>query len=71
MHPQRILGIVLVVVGVALLVVGLSSSESIVDQTSEAITGRFTDKTTWFIIGGIASAVVGVLLSLVGVNKRN
>lgn len=70
MHPQRIVGIVLIVIGVALLVIGLNSSESVVDQVSETFTGRFTEKTTWYIIGGIALAVLGALMSFVGLNKR-
>ena len=66
MNIQRIVGIVLVIVGIILIVVGLNSSESISDQVHETFTGRFTDKTTWFIIGGIAAAVFGVLLASVG-----
>jgi uncharacterized membrane protein len=62
MAMQRIVGIVLIVVGVVLLIVGFNSSESIADQVSETFTGRFTKATMWYIIGGIASAVLGVLL---------
>lgn len=65
MNAQRVVGIVLIVVGVVLLIVGFNSSESIADQVSETFTGRFTKTTMWYIIGGIASAVTGVLLVLV------
>ena len=67
MSPQRILGIVLLVVGVILLIIGMNASESIADQVSETFTGRFTRTTTWYIVGGIASGLLGLLLVLFGV----
>jgi hypothetical protein len=66
MSSQRIAGIVAVVVGVALLIVGLNSSHSIADQVSNTFTGRFTQVTTWYIIGGIGVAVVGLMLLIKG-----
>ena len=62
MSKERMIGIVLLVVGVVLLVIGLNSSESITDQVSETFTGRFTDKTTWYIVGGIAAGLLGLLM---------
>lgn len=70
MSPQRILGIVLLVVGVILLIVGINASHSMADRLSETFTGRFTEATTWYIIGGIASALLGVLLLLFGVRGK-
>lgn len=71
MSQQRIVGIVLLVLGVVILLFGLNASDSLGDQVSEAVTGRFTDKTMWYIIGGIGLAVVGVLMSLMGVKSKN
>lgn len=65
MNPQRIAGIALLVIGAILVVVGLTSSDSFADQVSETFTGRFTDKTMWYIVGGAAAALVGVLLLVV------
>lgn len=65
MSPQRIVGIVLLVVGVVLFVIGMNASDSIADQVSDTFTGRFTDKTTWYIIGGIGTALLGLLLTVV------
>lgn len=70
MSPQRILGVVLLVVGVILLIVGLNASHSMADRLSNTFTGRFTEATTWYIIGGIASALLGVLLLLFGMRGR-
>lgn len=67
MSPQRIAGTVLLVVGVILLIIGMNASHSVSDQVSRTFTGRFTEATTWYIIGGIASALLGALLVLFGV----
>jgi hypothetical protein len=65
----RVLGIVLLVVGLALLVFGLNSTESFADEVSEGVTGRFTDKTMWYLIGGGALAVGGAVMALRGGRK--
>jgi hypothetical protein len=33
---------------------------------TEGVTGKYTDETTWFILGGIALSLVGGALVLVG-----
>lgn len=65
MSSQRIVGIILMVAGAALLIIGLNSSESVADQISETFTGRFTKETMWYIVGGLVSAVLGLLMVLV------
>jgi len=64
MNSQRIAGIVILVVGVVLFVVGMNSSNSVADQVSNTFTGRFTQATTWYIIGGIGTSLLGLLLLL-------
>lgn len=59
---NRILGIVLLVLGVGLLVVGVNSSHSVADKVSETFTGRFTQATTWYILGGIGVSVLGLAM---------
>ena len=66
MSQQRILGVVLLVVGIILLVVGMNASHSVADRVSNTFTGRFTEATTWYIVGGIASALLGLLIVLFG-----
>ncbi|MDB5174345.1 MAG: hypothetical protein JWN51_3118 [Phycisphaerales bacterium] len=68
---KRILGIVLLVVGVILLVLGMNASHSVADQVSNTFTGRFTQATTWYIVGGIAMALFGLLLTLSGFRGKN
>jgi hypothetical protein len=69
MSPQRIAGIVLLTLGIVLLIVGMNASDSLADQVSNTFTGRFTDRTTWYIGGGIVTGVLGVSLLLFGSRK--
>jgi hypothetical protein len=71
MNMQRIFGIVLLVVGAILLIVGMNASHSAADQISNTFTGRFTHETAWYIFGGGAAALFGLLLVLVGAQGKN
>jgi hypothetical protein len=62
MSSQRMLGVVLLVVGAVLLVLGLNASDSVADQVSKTFTGRFTKATTWYIVGGGAAALFGAMM---------
>jgi hypothetical protein len=64
MNTQRIVGIVMIVIGVILFIVGMNSSESVVDQVSETFTGRFTRDTIWYIVGGVGLALLGLLMTV-------
>ena len=66
MSQQRIFGIVLLVVGVGVLIAGMNASHSVADQVSNTFTGRFTKETVWYIVGGGAVALFGLLLILSG-----
>ena len=70
MNPIRIGGIVLLVVGVVMLVYGVNASNSLVDKLNYTWSGRLTERTTWYIIGGIALGVAGGLLAGFG-GRRN
>lgn len=70
MNPARLSGIVFLVVGVILLIIGISSSHSVVDNLSYTWSGRFTERTTWYILVGIAFGLAGVLMLAFG-GKRN
>ena len=66
MNFQQLMGIGLLVVGVALFVVGINASDSVADRWSNLFTGHFTDATVWYIVGGITAAVVGLGLLVFG-----
>lgn len=70
MKPNLIIGIVALVVGAGLLIVGINASNSVADQISNTFLGRFTQATTWYIIGGLGSAVFGVLMIVLGAGGK-
>ncbi len=70
MYARLTAGVVLLVVGTVLLIVGMNASNSLADQVSNTLTGRFTQGTTWYIVGGVASAVLGLLLVLLNLRGK-
>ena len=63
---ERIIGIVLLALGIVLLVIGYNASQSVGEQVREGLTGRFSDATTWYIIGGVVGIVAGGSMLLFG-----
>jgi hypothetical protein len=66
MHWSRILGLALLIVGIGLLLIGWNATESLTEQLHETFTGRFTETTTWYLIGGGIAAAVGLVMLLFG-----
>ncbi len=66
MSVQRVVGILLLVLGVALFIVGMNASDSIADRWSNFFTGHFTDTTVWYMVAGIAAVIVGLILTFGG-----
>ncbi|EMP56223.1 membrane protein [Marinobacter santoriniensis NKSG1] len=62
---SKLIGLVLLVVGIGLLYFGYQASQSVGNQLTESLTGRFTDETMWYLIGGAAAAVAGAFLTFV------
>jgi uncharacterized membrane protein YidH (DUF202 family) len=54
MNVSRILGTVLILIGIALLVLGIVATQQTGQQVMEEVTGHFSNRTVWYIIGGIA-----------------
>jgi drug/metabolite transporter (DMT)-like permease len=66
MQPIQIVGVVLFIVGVVLLGFGYHASNAPLDQLSNTLTGRFTDRTMWYFVLGAAAALGGALLAVFG-----
>lgn len=66
MSQSRILGLVALIVGGVLLFFAWRASSTPVDQVSEALTGRFTNNTMWYLVGGLIGVVAGLALLLRG-----
>lgn len=59
---MKIVGLVLVVLGIGLAVWGYQLSGSVGSQITQAVTGSYTNRVMTFYIGGAASFVVGLYL---------
>jgi len=65
------ISLVLLVVGISLLIYGVSASDSLGSDFSRFFTGSPTDKTMWLIIGGAAASVAGAAGLLIGRSKSS
>jgi hypothetical protein len=70
MNMQRTLGLVLLVAGVILLVAGMNASDSLADRWSRFFTGHYTDATVWYVVGGGAAVVAGLMMATFGGRMR-
>ncbi len=62
MSISRVLGALLFIAGVVLIIVGVVESRSLLNGLSSFFVGRFTQHTLYYIFGGIASVVFGLIL---------
>lgn len=62
----QLIGIVALAVGAVLLYFGYNASQAPVDQLSNTLTGRYTDNTMWYVIGGVAMVATGIAVTLFG-----
>lgn len=56
---RRVIGLVALAVGAILLAFAYSASNAPVDQLANTLTGRFTDNTMAYLIGGTAALIGG------------
>jgi len=67
---RRVLGIVLLVVGAALLYFGYQATEAPVESAKQTITGKYSDKTMLWLVGGAAAGIAGVAMIALGARGR-
>jgi hypothetical protein len=56
---NKTLSLAVLIIGIILLIYGISASESIGSDFSRLFTGRPTDETVWLLIGGIVVTAIG------------
>ena len=54
------MSVALLVVGILLLIWGVSAMESFSSDVSRFFTGSPTDKAVWLLVGGVVSSIVGL-----------
>ena len=67
---NKSISVALLVVGIVLLIWGVSATESFSSDVSRFFTGSPTNKAVWLLVGGIVAAIVG-LLGLLRGSKGN
>jgi di/tricarboxylate transporter len=65
-QTERIIGISLLIVGVAMLLAGVNASESISSEFSKLFQGAPSNKAIWLMAGGVLVAAIGLVKSLRG-----
>ncbi len=61
---RRVVGLALVAAGIVLLVYAYNASHSVSSDISRVFTGNPTDRTLWFMAGGIVCLVAGAGVAL-------
>jgi hypothetical protein len=64
MGSNKIIGIVLLAIGAILLYFGFNASQAPMEEIGEALTGRYSDQTMWYFIGGGIAAIAGLFMLL-------
>ena len=59
----KAIGLALLAGGIALIIYGIDASNSTSSSISRTFNGTPTNKTLWLLIGGIAAAICGAVLT--------
>jgi amino acid permease len=57
---NKLISLAILVIGIVLVIYGVSASDSLSSAFSRFFTGSPTDKTIWLLIGGIVAILVGL-----------
>jgi Ca2+/Na+ antiporter len=68
---HRVIGLALFVVGIVLLAMGVSASDSIASEISRFFTGHPSDRSIWLILGGLVSTILGAAGLMASRNHSN
>jgi len=64
MKTNKIIAIALLVLGGVLIYFGINATDAPMEQLAESVTGKYSDETMYYLIGGGVSAVLGLVLLL-------
>jgi len=65
----KAIGLALLAAGIVFIVYGIHASDSFNSSVSRTFTGNPTDKTIWFLAGGIGGIVLGGVLTFLPKRK--
>ena len=69
MGTNKIIAIVLLVVGGLLLYFGINATDAPTEQVRETFTGDYSHQTMLYLIGGAAAAIAGAAMLLRGARR--
>ena len=61
---NKIISLIFLIGGVALIIVGFNATNSFSSDVSRFFTGSPTDKAVWMLIGGTLAAIIGTVGTL-------
>ncbi|MDH3468521.1 MAG: DUF3185 family protein [Gammaproteobacteria bacterium] len=64
MNQNKTLGIVLLVIGAIALYFGFNATNAPMEEVTEAFTGKYSDQTMLYLIGGAVAGVAGLVMLL-------
>jgi len=62
MNQNKMLGIVLLVVGAIALYFGFNATNAPMEEVTEAFTGKYSDQTMLYLIGGAVAGIAGLVM---------
>lgn len=62
MNQNKIIGIVLLVIGAIALYFGFNATNAPMEEVTEAFTGRYSDQTMLYLIGGAVAGIAGMVM---------
>ena len=66
---NNVIGLAVFALGITLLIFGFNESQSFNSDVSRFFTGNPTNRSIWFIAGGAAAIILGLVLSIRGFRK--
>ena len=70
MNSISLVSIAMLIGGIALIVFGVSASNSLGSDVSRFFTGSPTDKAIWLLVGGAAASVAGAVGLILGLKRQ-
>jgi len=62
MNNNKIIGIILLMVGVIALYFGINATNAPMEEMTEAFTGQYSDQTMLYLIGGAVAGIAGLVM---------
>ena len=64
MNQNKMLGVVLLVIGAIALYFGFNATNAPMEEVTEAFTGKYSDQTMLYLIGGAVAGIAGLVMLL-------